>query len=225
MRTLFFTPGCPFAQRTRALLRLLQVELTLREVDLRRGDPELRAKSPTGKVPLLVEGDAVLYESWVINDYLSDTREWVEAYAEDPLLKARQRLAMKQWDDVILPLTYYRAIRFWPFGRLLPAERRAVRRELDELEQTAASTPPRSLLGLHCAPFWARIRWLGLPVAREVSARPRLRAWLDEGIELDVIQSTLPDKARVVGRVRRSQQLFIVALVIGLAIGFARSYL
>ena len=106
MITIFSAAGCPYAQRTRALLSQLDEPFELREVDLDARDPELLELSPTGRVPFLVDGDVRLFESAVINDYLAEKLGYERAYADDPTLRAQQKLLMRRWDDVIAPELY-----------------------------------------------------------------------------------------------------------------------
>ena len=155
MYKLFSAEVCPFAQRTRALLAHLGQEFELREVDLRDKPDDFVEVSPTGKVPLLVDGDLKLYESQVINDYLADRHLWAEAYPERVEARARVKLAMKMWDEAILPPFYEGLKRPSSFD----GERReAVRRELDELEHTleTSGVGVPSLLSFHVASFVAR---------------------------------------------------------------------
>ena len=98
MLSLFSADACPFAHRTRALLTHLGVEFQVREIDLQNRDPEFLKISPTGKVPLLVDGGTVLYESRIINDYLAEKLDWATAYSADPAERARQRYgAAPRW--------------------------------------------------------------------------------------------------------------------------------
>lgn len=52
------------------------------------------AKIPTGKVPLLVQDDKMLWESLVIADYLEEVGPGPKLWPEDPYLKARGRIAL-----------------------------------------------------------------------------------------------------------------------------------
>lgn len=199
MITLFSAPICPFAQRSRALLLTLEEPFEDRVIDLQNRDPELLRRSPTGKVPFFVEGDFCLYESDIINDYLAESRGWEPRYHEDPKLRAREKLAMKQWDSILMPRAFYGAMR--EPDSLDDALREKLRREIDALAATINDTGAEvlNLLGLHVAPFWARMSWLedkvpGLSLFQENSA---LCAWLDRTLSLPGIVDTLPERAQV----------------------------
>lgn len=48
--------------------------------------------NPYGKVPVLVDGDGVIYESAIINEYLEEKYPQVRLMPADPLLRARARI-------------------------------------------------------------------------------------------------------------------------------------
>ena len=72
----------PNARKVHAIARELGVELETQTIDLRAGEqrtPEYLALNPNGKVPTLVDGDTVLWESNAIMCYLAgkvDTELW-----------------------------------------------------------------------------------------------------------------------------------------------------
>ena len=159
MMTIFSSAGCPFAQRTRALLALLEQPFEHREVDLQNRDPELLVLSPTGKVPFLVDDEFRLFESGVINDYLAEKLGFETAYPDDIELRALHRLAMRRWDDVIVP-AFYRSLKR---PEILDDELRvALSRELEFLSTVVSRTDGEvaNLMGLHLATHWTRMDWL-----------------------------------------------------------------
>ena len=201
MIVLYSATICPFAQRTRALLQHLGVDYRLETVDLDDRDPEFLKQTPTGRVPLLVDGTRKLYESSVINEYLADAHGFAEAFADDPYLRARERLAMAQWDAVVLPAFYDSRRDAASFDA---ARRKTVAAELDEMVKTVFETNRRQggLLAFHCAPFWVRMLWLrrDTPLAELIAERIELRKWLDGAAALPAIQDTLPDPDLVARR-------------------------
>jgi glutathione S-transferase len=170
-------------------------------IDLSHRDPDFLGLTPTGKVPLLIEGDLKLYESQVIMDYLAERNEWKGAYAADPTVRNRQKLAMKQWDTVVLP-AWYRGLQApSSFG---PRVQESVEAELEELAATIgrAKDDADTLMGFHFAPFWAHIDWLRerSPLSEMVEKRESLKGWLDKAVALPAIQQTLPDRESTVRR-------------------------
>ncbi len=64
----------PNALRVRAVVYELGIEVEREEVDLRTGGnrtAEYLKLNPNGKVPILVDGDVVIWESRAINAYLA----------------------------------------------------------------------------------------------------------------------------------------------------------
>lgn len=197
MLEIYSAEACPFAQRTRALLTHLDEPFEAHEIDLSDRDPAFLELTPTGKVPLLIDGDFKLYESQVINEYLADSRGWHQALPEDSRLRARVRLAMKQWDDTVLG-AFYESL---ADPDALTPRRDEVEGELDELRATIDHLDGGpGLLAFHCAPHWARMDWLRAyaPLVDLIEARTDLHAWLQEISRLPAIRETLPDREETV---------------------------
>lgn len=194
MLRLYSAEVCPFAQRTRALLTRLNVEFELREIDLNDKPEDFLEISPTGKVPLLETDECVLYESQVINDYLADTYQWKQAYAPELELEYRQKLAMKQWDSTVLG-PFYEGLS--DPGSLAEAEQ-DVRAELSVMDELVAEMDGAldNLFSFHVATFWARMNWLSdySDFPGWVGDYDRLHEWLNESVQQDPIQKTLPEK-------------------------------
>jgi glutathione S-transferase len=62
------------------------------ECDLKNKPKELLQLNPYGKVPVLVDGDAVVYESAIINEYLEEKYPEVPLMPKDLLKRARVRI-------------------------------------------------------------------------------------------------------------------------------------
>lgn len=92
---------CPYVQRAAIALAEKGVSFERVDIDLTDKPDWFRAVSPRGKVPLLqVGGDAVLFESSVICEYLEDTQPR-PLHPADPLERARHR-AWMEFASVIL---------------------------------------------------------------------------------------------------------------------------
>ena len=94
--TLISHPLCPFVQRSAIVLLEKNVPFERVNVDLSAKPDWFLALSPTGKVPLLkvhqANGeDALIFESMVICEYLNETQDGDSMYADDALVRARQR--------------------------------------------------------------------------------------------------------------------------------------
>jgi glutathione S-transferase len=100
-RTLHYGSGSPFAWKIWLALEHKQLPYDLKVIQFDRGDhklPEFLQLNPRGKVPVLVDGDHVLWESSAILEYLE------EKYPERPLLpgapeaRAHQRRLVSEAD-------------------------------------------------------------------------------------------------------------------------------
>jgi len=81
---------CPYVQRAVITLHEKQISYEREYVDLSNKPDWFLAISPLGKVPLLLVGEEVLFESAVICEYLDEVTPG-KLHPLDPLLKARHR--------------------------------------------------------------------------------------------------------------------------------------
>lgn len=100
MLTLVSFDLCPYVQRAAIALAEKGVPFERRTVDLADRPDWFRALSPLGKVPLLQVGDAVLFESAVIVEYLEDTQA-PALHPADPLERARHRAWMEFGSSIL----------------------------------------------------------------------------------------------------------------------------
>jgi glutathione S-transferase len=102
----------PNALRVRAVVNELGIPVEIVDVDLRKGEnktPAYLALNPNGKVPVLVDGDFVLWESRAIDAYLAATKPESGLYPTD----LRKRALVDQWS-------------YWQAVHLAPAIQRVV---------------------------------------------------------------------------------------------------
>lgn len=84
---------CPFAMRVRLALHEKGISFSTREEDLKNLSEELRRLHPEAKVPVLVHGQRVIYESSVITEYIEDAfPETAVLMPQDAGLRADVRL-------------------------------------------------------------------------------------------------------------------------------------
>lgn len=81
---------CPYVQRAVIALSEKGVPFERIDVDLAQKPDWFRAISPLGKVPLLRIGDAVIFESAVILEYLEETQPR-PLHSENPITRAEHR--------------------------------------------------------------------------------------------------------------------------------------
>jgi glutathione S-transferase len=106
MLELYSMNTCPFAQRTRMVLTHKGVPFELTEIDLGNKPDWFLEISPYGKVPALKVGDATLYESAIINEYLDEAYPEKRLLSEDPLERASQRILIDYISNKFVPLFY-----------------------------------------------------------------------------------------------------------------------
>ncbi|EXF45910.1 glutathione S-transferase domain-containing protein [Pseudomonas sp. BAY1663] len=85
---------CPYVQRAVIVLKEKGVPFERRDVDLAHKPDWFLACSPLGKTPVLLVGDAPIFESAVICEYLDDTL-MPRLHPEDALSRARHRAWME----------------------------------------------------------------------------------------------------------------------------------
>lgn len=86
----------PNALRVRAVASELGIPLEIHELDFRKGEHKtdaFLALNPNGKVPVLVDGEFVLWESRAINAYLASLKPERGLYPDD----SRKRAIVDQW--------------------------------------------------------------------------------------------------------------------------------
>ena len=101
---------CPFVQRAAIALTEKGVAFERITVDLANKPDWFLAISPLGKVPLLKVGDAVIFESAVILEYLEETQP-SPLHPADALQRAEHRSWMEFGSTILMDLwTFYTAM-------------------------------------------------------------------------------------------------------------------
>ena len=106
MITLYDAPRCPYCARVRIVLAEKGVEYETVEIDLANRPDWIYEKNPLGKVPVFEDGEFVLPESEVINEYLEERFPTPALMPDDPAERARIRLVVHRF-DVNLGDAYY----------------------------------------------------------------------------------------------------------------------
>ena len=88
---LFSTTYCPYAWCTRIVLHEKKIPFEVYEVDLKSKQEDFNRVSPTGKVPVLVDGETRVWESMVINEYLEEKYDGPRLLGETPEERAEVR--------------------------------------------------------------------------------------------------------------------------------------
>jgi glutathione S-transferase len=112
---LYSSPGSPNALRSRAVVHELGLDIEIVELDMGKGEnrtPAFLALNPNGKVPTLVDGDVVIWESRAINAYLAGQHPEAGLYPADLAARA----VVDQW-------SYWQAIHLGPAMQRVAFER------------------------------------------------------------------------------------------------------
>lgn len=112
MIKLYDYDGSPYCQRVRVVLAEKKLPYEKIPTDIRKGEartPEYLKLCPYGQVPVLTDGDVVLYESAIINEYLDEKYPTPALRPSDPARRARMRLSIDFIDQRMNPpYTAYR---------------------------------------------------------------------------------------------------------------------
>ncbi len=103
---LYSAKVCPFVQRTLILLNFKKVDYKVIEIDLDNKPADFLKLSPSGKVPLLIHKDKVLYESAVINEYLEEILPSPRLLSDCPHTKALMRIWIGYCNSELIPAFY-----------------------------------------------------------------------------------------------------------------------
>jgi stringent starvation protein A len=105
MLTLYDADRCPYCARVRIVFAEKGLPHETVVVDLDDRPAWIYEKNPLGRVPVLEEGDFVLPESAVINEYLEERYPDPPLWPADPAERAAGRLLVHRFDELSRP--YY----------------------------------------------------------------------------------------------------------------------
>ena len=169
---------CPFVQRAVIALREKGVPYDLTFIDLEDPPDWFHTISPFGKVPLLRVGEAVLFESAIINEYLDEVYP-PRLHPADPLERARHRGWIEFGSTLLVDL--YELLTANTEGRYRD-KLDGLRHKLGRLDPELDGEGPFfagadfSLVDAACAPFFMRhaiIQWLRPELAELLPERTR----------------------------------------------------
>ena len=111
MLKLYDFKSSPNCQRVKVVLEEKKIPYETVNVDLRAGaqkTPDYLKINPYGKVPAIVDGDTVLYESCIINEYLDEKYSSPRLMPSDAAARAKARIlvdfGLTQMDPVYTKL-------------------------------------------------------------------------------------------------------------------------
>ena len=105
MIKLYEFPISPFSRKVKVVLYEKNVPFESVFVDLFKGETKTESYlklNPFGRVPVLVDGAAVLYESTVINEYLEEKFPNPPLLPKDPVKRAKARMMDEAFDNYFM---------------------------------------------------------------------------------------------------------------------------
>ncbi|MBI2360506.1 MAG: glutathione S-transferase family protein [Deltaproteobacteria bacterium] len=179
------SPNC---QRVKVVLAEKNLSYDAVPVDLRKGEQkkaDFLKLNPYGKVPVIIDGDTVVYESCIINEYLEEKYPAPPLLPNDPAKKAKIRILIDYGlNHLDAP---YQKLRMELMKEekernheLLDSAKRELKNLLQRFEREIGDKPylagEFSLLDAALVPRFLRMEGFGvLPD----SALPRLGKWLE----------------------------------------------
>ena len=182
---LYIAKGCPFARRTRIVLREEGAEFEAREVDLQNRSEEFLKASPTGKVPVIVVDGDSLYESSVVNQYLDEVYEESKLLPKDPKARAYARIWMVNADAELYPQVFVSSMghmRGFPEERVSGALEKlkvTLQRLEEELQSSEYLAGDFSLADIAHAGNFVRLHELEENGAISLADYPNVVGWME----------------------------------------------
>ncbi len=171
---------CPYVQRSVITLLQKQVPFEIEYIDLGHKPEWFTALSPLGKVPvLLVNEQAVIFESAVINEFISEISP-PSLLPEDPVCRAHNR-AWIEYSSYILNTAF--RMETAPNEAAFNEYRDRLHKQLAQLEQRLGggpffNGPAFSLIDASFAPFFMRLELYNrIASTRLTRDLPRVRSW------------------------------------------------
>ena len=190
---------CPYVQR--AVIALNEKGVAFERIDIDLGNkPDWFLKiSPLGKVPVLRvgigDGEAVLFESNVICEYIEDTQDGAKLHPQDPLLRGQHRAWMEFGSTILSELW---GLETTGDPAIFESKRVAVAAKFARVEQGLGSGPffageHFSLVDAAFAPIFRYFDVFDTLIDLSIFAdTPRVRAWRAELAMRPSVRSAAP---------------------------------
>lgn len=102
MIKLYDFPRCPYCRKVKIALLEKEIKYENIPVDLNKKEqkkPWFLKLNPNGKVPVLVDGTKVIYESTVINEYLEEKSDTPPLLSKNKYKRAKVRMLVEYCDN------------------------------------------------------------------------------------------------------------------------------
>ncbi len=157
------------------------------EVDLKNKPPDLWRLNPYGKVPVLVDGETVVYESAIINEYLEEKYPEISLMPKDPGARSRVRI----WVDFCNTRLHGAGSEVLHGSDPEKAKQQLrqhylnVEREITGKDYIAGDY---SLADITFIPFYVRRERYGVPIDENF---PNFQRWMERLVARPAVRSTL----------------------------------
>jgi glutathione S-transferase len=156
-------------------------------VDLKNKPKDLLELNPYAKVPVLVDGEGVIYESAILNEYLDEKYPTTRLMPDDRLLRAKARIWIDFFNSRIHP-----AAHDITHDKEPEKAKEQMRKHLETLDQEMAGeryiVGDYSLADVTFIPFYTRRQRYGVTIDDNL---PNLKRWGEDLIARPAVASTL----------------------------------
>jgi glutathione S-transferase len=156
-------------------------------VDLKNKPQDLLELNPYAKVPVLVDGDGVVYESAIVNEYLEEKYPAIRLLPTDQLQRAKARIWIDFFNSRIHP-----AAHDITHDKNPEQAKEQMAKHLKTLDQEMAGKryilDDYSLADVTFIPFYTRRQRYGVTID---DGLPNLKRWGEELIARPAVTSTL----------------------------------
>ena len=156
------------------------------ECDLANKPKDLLELNPYGKVPVLVDGDGVIYESAIINEYLEEKYPQVPLMPKDLLKRARARIWIDYCNTRLQQVAGYIA-----HNHEVEKSKEKLRGYLETLNQEMRNKQflvgEYSLADITFIPFFCRLQRYQATIGDDL---PYPKAWMQRLLERPVVKAT-----------------------------------
>ncbi len=191
MVKLYSDPTDPCSHRARIVLSEKELPIDITDVELNEEDipQDLLDLNPSGDVPTIADREAVLFDPFVINEYLDERYPHPPLKPGSPAERAKMRLAVKRIETELYPL----------YANLMRVKKktepmRKMRAYLDALntymsDQEFFVSDCYTLADITLAPILWRLAPLGLDMSRW----PALESYMDRLFERPAFERSLSE--------------------------------
>jgi len=156
-------------------------------VDLKNKPKELLELNPYAKVPVLVDGKGVIYESAIVNEYLDEQYPTLRLLPTDPAFRAKARIWIDFFNSRVHPAAHDITHEKNP-----EQAKERMAKHLETLDKEMAGkrfiVDDYSLADVTFIPFYARRQRYGVTINESL---PNLKRWGEDLIARSAVASTL----------------------------------